>query len=127
MSILFERYCKQIGLSFEKEVLFAANLGRKWRSDYVFYFYSCKIAVEIEGGGWTGGRHTTGKGFEGDMQKYNAYTALGYKLLRFSPTQIEKDFVRIAKFIKDIGVGNENIDTSILQIANKKVGKSPKR
>lgn len=42
------------------------------------------IAVEIEGGIWTLGRHSRGKGMENDMIKYNAAAELGWRVLRYS-------------------------------------------
>jgi very-short-patch-repair endonuclease len=54
---------------------------RKWRLD--FAWPSLRIAVELEGAVWTGGRHTRGGGFLADMEKYNALTSMGWRLLRF--------------------------------------------
>lgn len=48
------------------------------------------IAVEIEGGVWTGGRHTSGSGFLGDMEKYNEAAAAGWRVLRFTPQAARK-------------------------------------
>ncbi len=45
--------------------------------------------MEVEGGAWTRGRHTRGKGFIGDMDKYNQAALLGYKLLRVTPKQLK--------------------------------------
>jgi len=60
---------------------------RNWRFDYAFV--DQKLALEIEGGVWTRGRHTTGKGFLGDMEKYNQATILGWRLLRCTPAMIK--------------------------------------
>jgi len=57
--------------------------SRRWRFDYAWP--SRMIALEIEGGVWTGGRHTRGAGFLGDMEKYNAATLMGWKVLRCVP------------------------------------------
>jgi len=46
--------------------------------------------VEIEGGIFTKGRHTRGKGAEGDMEKYDEMTIMEIALLRFTPDQVEK-------------------------------------
>jgi very-short-patch-repair endonuclease len=59
---------------------------RKWRFDYAIPQY--KIAIEVEGGVWTGGRHTSPKGFMGDMEKYNTATAMGWRVLRTVPTEL---------------------------------------
>ena len=40
------------------------------------------IAVEIEGGVWIGGRHTRGKGFLRDIEKYNEAAAMGWRVFR---------------------------------------------
>ena len=57
---------------------------RKWRFDYCIP--AVKLAVEIEGGVWTHGRHTTGSGFVADCVKYNSATANGWTVFRF-PTK----------------------------------------
>jgi hypothetical protein len=61
---------------------------RKWRFDYAIPFM--KLAFECEGGAWVNGRHTRGKGFIGDMEKYNEAQLLGWKVYRFTPGQAKK-------------------------------------
>jgi very-short-patch-repair endonuclease len=53
---------------------------RRWRFDMAFP--EPKVAVEIEGGVWTGGRHVRGKGFRKDCEKYNTAAAMGWRVLR---------------------------------------------
>ncbi|MFL6141715.1 MAG: endonuclease domain-containing protein [Labedaea sp.] len=60
---------------------FKFHSDRRWRVDFAWPGH--RLAVEIEGGIWTGGRHTRGSGFRADMEKYNALSALGWRLLRF--------------------------------------------
>jgi very-short-patch-repair endonuclease len=62
---------------------------RRFRFD--FAWEEKKMAVEIEGGLWSGGRHTRGKGYLKDMEKYNLAVAKGWRVLRFSPDQISKE------------------------------------
>ncbi|EET82158.1 DUF559 domain-containing protein [Acinetobacter radioresistens] len=76
---------KALRISFEQEYKFHPK--RHWKAD--FHMTGTKILVEIEGGIWTGGRHTRGKGFIHDMEKYNAATVLGYQVLRFSTEQVK--------------------------------------
>jgi very-short-patch-repair endonuclease len=69
----------------EREHRFAPP--RRWRFD--FAWPALMVAVEAEGGTWAGGRHTTGTGFRADCQKYNAAVELGWRVLRFTGTEIE--------------------------------------
>lgn len=55
---------------------------RRWRFD--FAWPDIGLAVEVEGGTWTKGRHTTGAGFEKDAEKYNEAALLGWTILRFT-------------------------------------------
>jgi len=54
---------------------------RKWRFDLAYP--DKKIAIEAEGGVWTGGRHTRGGGYTKDAEKYNAAVVLGWRVLRY--------------------------------------------
>ena len=55
---------------------------RKWPADYYCETATGKWLIELEGGVWTGGRHTRGKGFIEDCVKYNTATLLGYRVIR---------------------------------------------
>lgn len=68
----------------EREVKFHPD--RKWRFD--FAWKKQKLAVEIEGGVYSGGRHIRPTGFEADCEKYNAAIALGWRVLRFTAKQV---------------------------------------
>ena len=60
---------------------------RRWRFD--FAWQDKKIAVEIEGGTFSGGRHTRGIGFRNDCEKYNTATLDGWRVFRFPAEQIK--------------------------------------
>ena len=64
-----------------KEYRFDAK--RKWRIDYAIPKH--KIAIEVEGGVWTNGRHTRASGFLRDIEKYNAMAVSGWILIRVTP------------------------------------------
>ncbi len=55
---------------------------RKWRFDLAIP--DKMIGIELEGGVWTRGRHTRGKGFIEDCNKYNAASVLGWTILRYT-------------------------------------------
>ena len=59
---------------------------RKWLIDY--YLPELTLAIEVEGGVWSNGRHVRGKGFLKDMEKYNAITMAGIKLLRIDTDRL---------------------------------------
>ena len=59
---------------------------RRWRFDWAFVVW--KLAVEVEGGSWTGGRHTRGAGFERDIEKYAEALCLGWRVLRVTPEMV---------------------------------------
>lgn len=64
-----------------EEHQFAVSIGRRWRFD--FAWPDRMLAVEIDGGAFSGGRHTRGAGFSEDCRKLNAATLLGWRVLRF--------------------------------------------
>ena len=69
---------KAVGIPFEREVQFAKP--RRWRADFVVpeAYYGQAIVrallIEIDGGAFAGGRHTSGAGFRADVEKLNAAT-----------------------------------------------------
>jgi very-short-patch-repair endonuclease len=82
---LFVRLCRERGLPEPvTEHRFAPP--RRWRFD--FSWPDAKIALEVEGGIWSGGRHTRGAGFVGDMAKYNHAARLGWRVLRVQPKEL---------------------------------------
>lgn len=92
------RELKTLKIEFEQE--FEFHPKQKWRVD--FHLVGKKILVEVEGGIWSGGRHTRGKGYIGDMEKYNAATMLGYQVIRFSTDQV-KSGLAIQQIEKIVG------------------------
>lgn len=100
MTALFQSVCESKGWETPvPEYRFAPP--RRWRFDWAFI--ESRIAVEIEGGAWTRGRHTRGAGFIKDIEKYNAATVLGWRVLRCTPKQFEGGdvFALIEKLIKE--------------------------
>lgn len=92
---------RALKIDFEQEFKFHPE--RKWKAD--FHLVGKKILVEVEGGIWSGGRHTRGKGYIGDMEKYNAATMMGYQVIRFSTEQVKSGLAiqQIEKMVGDLG------------------------
>lgn len=80
------------------ETEFKFHPTRKWRFDYCWP--PRWVAVEIEGGLWTAGRHTRGRGFMADMEKYNFAGLLGWRVFRFTPDQLKMG--QAQAFMKDV-------------------------
>lgn len=91
---------KALGIP-EPQSEFKFHPTRKWRFDYAWP--DKKIALEIEGGIWTGGRHSRGGiGFLKDMEKYNAAGKLGWRIFRYTPTEFKEGVAH--SFMKDVFV-----------------------
>jgi len=80
----FALHCRVEGISYMREHKFHPE--RKWRFD--FAFPKPMLAIEIEGGTWTAGAHSRGKGFQEDCEKYNAAAKLGWRVLRYSTEMV---------------------------------------
>ncbi len=61
---------------------------RRWAFDYAWPEHH--LALEIDGGVWSNGRHTRGSGRKKDMEKQTAAAALGWRILYFTPQEILK-------------------------------------
>jgi len=70
--------------------------ARKWRFDVAFPDHC--LAVEVDGGQWLphGGRHNTDR----DREKLNRAAELGWRVLRYSPTQLEHNPQRVITQIR---------------------------
>jgi very-short-patch-repair endonuclease len=82
----FALHCKAEGLNPFREYVFSPP--RKWRFD--FAFPGRKLAVEIEGGLFTAGRHVRGAAVEKDFEKYNAAAKDGWRVLRYSTAMVKR-------------------------------------
>lgn len=71
-----------------REFLF--HPARKWRFDVAWPWQ--RIALEVEGGAWVQGRHVRGKGYLNDMHKYSEAAALGWRIIRVTPDELNTDY-----------------------------------
>jgi very-short-patch-repair endonuclease len=60
---------------------------RRWKFD--FAFPDSMLAIEVDGGTWSNGRHTRGSGYQKDAEKLNAATVLGWRLLRYTAAMVK--------------------------------------
>lgn len=74
-----DRQCELAGLPRPvSELRFAPP--RRWRFD--FAWEHIRLACEVEGAVFAGGRHTRGLGFEKDAEKYAEALLRGWRVLR---------------------------------------------
>jgi len=59
---------------------------RKWRFDLAWP--EERLALEVVGGLWMGGRHNTPEGYLADMEKFNSAACLGWRILFVTPKAI---------------------------------------
>lgn len=84
----FERLWQEIcGPELTPEFKFYPT--RRWRFD--FACERAKIAVELDGGVWGGGRHTRGSGFIGDCEKGNAACSLGWRVWHLATGMVTRE------------------------------------
>jgi len=106
--MVFVAYVKQeTGVKLVKEYKFHPK--RRWKFDY-----ACperKIAIEVEGGVWNNGRHTRGKGFIGDIEKYNNASVMGWTLIRVTPDMLLTN--ETIEFVRQAVDGKSNVKPAL--------------
>ena len=81
--LVFQLQARKIR-GWKREVSFVP--GRRFRWD--FAFCEEKLAIEIQGGTWSGGRHTRGGGYEQDCIKAQLAALAGWAVLPFTGSQV---------------------------------------
>ena len=79
---------------------------RDWRFD--FAFPDKLIAIELEGGVHSGGRHVRGTGYVNDLEKYNEAVMLGWRLLRYE--SVKPAYIEQIKKALDQPLQNSKVD-----------------
>jgi len=72
---------------YEREYKFLDH--RRFRFDFAWPSETYKLAVEVEGGTWTNGRHNRGTGFQKDCEKYNEAVLGGWHVLRVTRDHVK--------------------------------------
>lgn len=94
----FQRVMQALAPDVPLEREFAAIPGRKFRWD----FRAGNLLIEVEGGTWVKGGHSTGTGIERDCMKQNLAVLHGYTVLRFTTTMIRKDPAGCAELVQTV-------------------------
>ena len=71
---------------------FRAIPGRRFAFDFFLPDYG--ILIEIQGGAFTGGRHTRGAGMASDCEKSRLAQMMGYKCFAYTGNQITREHVQ---------------------------------
>jgi hypothetical protein len=85
--VIFKQVCEQFGVPTPQSE-YKFHPTRKWRFDWAWT--KQKLALEVDGGVWSGGRHTRGSGFIGDMEKFNEAAKLGWRIIKCTPQDLFK-------------------------------------
>lgn len=106
-------FYKELGLPEPiPELKFHPN--RKWRFDFAWPTHG--VALEVEGGVWSGGRHSRGSGFIKDMEKYNTAAQMGWKVLRCVPDDVATcdvaHMIKVALGLAPLNVESKSSGTS---------------
>lgn len=72
---------------YEREYKFLDD--RRFRFDFAWPNYDQMLAVEVEGGTWSNGRHTRGAGFAKDCEKYNEAALNGWHVIRVTRDHVK--------------------------------------
>lgn len=73
---------------------------RKFRFD--FALPDIKVGIEIEGGLYAKGRHTSVIGYNKDCEKYNLATLNGWRVLRFTEKMLDQDPMGCIEQVKQL-------------------------
>lgn len=83
--MLLLQHIRAFGLP-EPERQYRHLRGRKFTLD--FAWPEVRLAVEVDGGGWTGGRHHTPLGYRKDRERDALSLLAGWRVLRVVPEQV---------------------------------------
>ncbi len=85
---IFFHACQAVGLYPHAELKFHPD--RTWRFDWAFIHGSAKVAIEIQGGIFTQGRHVRGAALLKEFEKLNAAAEMGWRILFVTPEQFAR-------------------------------------
>lgn len=103
-------YLKTLGRLPTPQAEYRFHPTRRWRFDLAWPDQqpglkpgeTGGVAVELDGGAYSRGRHVRGAGFERDLEKLNAAAELGWVVLRYTPQMVERDPTRVVGQIREV-------------------------
>jgi len=104
----FQGQCRLAGLPvLRREFKFHAD--RAWRFDFTFLEYA--LAIEIDGGVFSQGRHTRGRGYTEDCVKLNEGAIAGWMILRFTGAMVKSGeaLAQTERALQTFGWNQENL------------------
>lgn len=100
----FDLYWGLFGTKDLPEHEFQFLVKRRFRFDRAWP--GKKLAVELEGGTWMKkARHTTGRGYESDCEKYNLAQLNGWRVLRYTSTMLRKNPLAVVQQVTSALIG----------------------
>ena len=81
----------QLGGPEPEETEYRFHKTRRWRFDFSWPSINPPIAIEVDGGTFSGGRHTRGKGYSDDQEKRNAATIAGWRVFNITTDMLTAD------------------------------------
>lgn len=103
LELSFKQQLRAVGLKDGWVCQHKFHPAREWRFD--FAWPDMKLAIEVEGGTFSGGRHVRGKGYEADCEKYNTAAAMGWTLFRFTSRMVSSGLG--IQFVEDFMKGKQ--------------------
>ena len=97
LELILRDLCKTADVPLLPEYRF--HPSRRWRFDYAIFPF--RVAVEFEGGVYTNGAHTRGKHYTSDCEKYNAATAMGWRVFRYT-AEMMRDAAGVAEQLRAV-------------------------
>lgn len=83
--------CRAAGLPEPVPEYAFAKPGRGWRADYAWPLQ--RLLLEVDGGIWTRGAHSTGTGRLRDMEKLSEAAIRGYRVIYATPDDVRSGAV----------------------------------
>jgi hypothetical protein len=81
----FPAFCERMGLPVPVAE-FRFHAVRKWRFDFAWPEH--RVYLEINGGVWSGGRHSRGAGMLKDWEKKNTASGMGWRPIECQPRDL---------------------------------------